>query len=95
MTYTDSGFSPAVLTVKVGTTVTFLNGASDAMRIASNPHPVHTGYPTTGGCVGSTFDACHNIDPGSSWTFTFDKVGTWGFHNHLNPVEMGTIVVQP
>src|SRR5512142_567856 len=32
VTYTDAGFSPAVLTVKVGTTVTFSNTASDDMR---------------------------------------------------------------
>lgn len=94
VTYTDSGFSPAVLTVKVGTTVIFANNASDAMRVASNPHPIHNGYPTKGGCVGSTFDSCANIAPGTSWSFTFDIAGTWKYHNHLNPGEGGTIVVQ-
>jgi plastocyanin len=94
VTYTDSGFSPASLTIKKGDTVTFKNSASDDVRVASNPHPLHTGYPTTGGCVGSTFDSCSNIAPGQSWSFKFDFTGSWGFHNHLNPAEGGTIIVQ-
>lgn len=94
ITYTDSGFSPSTLTVKKGDTVIFKNTASDDMRVASNPHPRHNGYPTTGGCVSSTFDSCSDIKPDTSWSFTFDIVGTWGFHNHLNPSEGGTIVVQ-
>ncbi len=93
--HTDSGFVPASFTVTAGTSVTFQNSGSGAMRVASDPHPAHTDYPTTGGCVASTFDSCSNIAPGMSWTFTFDKVGTWGYHNHLNPSEKGTIVVQP
>ena len=95
VSYTDSGFSPSTITITLGTTVKFQNNASVAMRVSSNPHPVHTSYPTTGGCVGSTFDSCANIAPGSSWSFTFDKAGTWGYHNHLNPGETGTVIVQP
>lgn len=94
VTYTDSGFSPSTVTIPKGGTVIFKNAASDAVRVASNPHPLHTGYPTTGGCVGSTFDSCSNIAPGSSWQFTFTFVGSWGYHNHLNPGEHGTVVVQ-
>jgi plastocyanin len=94
VTYTDSGFSPKTLNVKKGDWVVFLNQASDAVRVASNPHPIHNGYPTTGGCVSSTFDSCSNIAPGQSWSFKFDLIGTWGYHNHLNPSEGGTIVVQ-
>ena len=94
VTYTDSGFSPNILNIKKGDVVTFTNTASDAMRVASNPHPIHNGYPTTGGCVSSTFDSCSDISPGQTWTFKFDIVGKWGYHNHLNPSEGGTIVVQ-
>mgnify|MGYP003394813318 CR=1 FL=1 len=94
VTYTDSGFSPSTLTVKKGDTVTFKNTASDDMWVASNPHPIHNGYPTKGGCVSSTFDSCKNIAPGASWFFKFDLVGSWGYHNHLNPGEGGTVVVE-
>jgi plastocyanin len=94
VTYTDNGFSPAMITVKKGDTVVFKNAASDDMWVASNPHPAHTGYPTTGGCRASTFDSCKGIAPGSSWSFTFTVVGTWGYHNHLNAGEGGKVVVQ-
>lgn len=94
VTYTDSGFSPSTVTIPKGGTVIFKNAASDAVHVASNPHPLHNGYPATGGCVGSTFDMCKSFPPGSSWSFVFTYVGSWGYHNHLNPGEGGTVVVQ-
>lgn len=94
ITYTDSGFSPSTLTVAKGTTVTFKNDSSSSFYPASDPHPLHNGYPTTGGCVGSTFDACASIPSGSSWSFTFNIAGSWGYHNHLNPSQRGTVAVQ-
>lgn len=102
ITYTDSGFSPASLTVPVGTTVTFVNNASDQMMVASNPHPTHQGYDGTtraqhcvAGYTGpAPLDECTAASPGSSWTFTFTKAGTWGFHNHASPGDSGTVIVQ-
>jgi len=94
VTYTNSGFSPKVLTTTRGSTITFVNASSDAINVASDPHPIHDLYPTTGGCISSTFDSCDNIPPGQSWSFTFDVLGTWEYHNHRNPGKRGTIVVQ-
>lgn len=86
VTYGDVGFSPSVLRVKVGATVTFKNGESETMWVASNPHPIHTDY--------SGFDAKRGYAKGESYSFTFAKSGTWKYHNHLNPSEGGTIVVE-
>jgi plastocyanin len=94
VTYTDTGFSPATITINKGDTVTFENIASNDVWVASNPHPQHNGYPTTGGCIGSTFDACGNISPNNSWSFKFDITGSWGYHNHLNHTEGGTVIVK-
>lgn len=94
VTYTDSGYSPGTLRVKVGTTVIFKNESSRSMWTASAVHPTHRSYPTTGGCIGSTFDACKGIQPGGSWSFKFDVTGTWKYHNHLSPGDTGTIVVE-
>jgi plastocyanin len=94
VTYTDSGFSPATVTIPKGGTVIFKNMSSNGVWVASDPHPLHNGYPTTGGCVGSTFDSCSKILSGNSWPFTFTFVGSWGYHNHLNPGQRGTVVVQ-
>lgn len=81
----DTGFSPATVTVKSGTTVTFMNNGQALHWPASNPHPVHTDL--------SGFDAQKGLATGESYSFTFTKTGTWGFHDHLNAAMKGSVVV--
>jgi plastocyanin len=99
VTYTSSGgFSPKSLTVKKGSTVTFVKKDGGAMWLASDPHPAHSGYDGTSrtthcapGYTGAKpFDEC---SAGSSFSFTFDKVGTWGYHDHLLDENQGSITV--
>lgn len=94
VTYTDSGYSPNSITIKKGETVIFKNQSARSMWTASGAHPTHRLYPTTGGCLGSTFDACQGVQPDDSWSFTFDIVGAWKYHNHLRPEDTGTIIVE-
>lgn len=94
VTYTDTGYSPGVLNIKAGATVVFKNNSSQSMWTASGVHPTHRLYPTTGGCINSTFDTCKGVQPGGSWLFKFDIAGTWEYHNHLNPSNAGTIIVE-
>lgn len=94
ITLSDDGFSPSQILVKKGDTVTFKNESSSPMWPASSVHPTHRDYPTTGGCLGSTFDACKGIAPGESWSFTFDASGTWKYHDHLSPQWRGAITVE-
>jgi plastocyanin len=82
---TAAGFSPSVVTIRQGQTVKFVNDSGQGYWPASNPHPIHTDYPG--------FDAGNTVQPGGSWSFTFDRVGRWGYHNHLSPETKGTIVV--
>lgn len=82
---TGSAFEPVTLTIKKGTKVTFQNTSSKPVWPASAPHPVHTNYPE--------FDAKKGIAAGSSWEFTFDKVGTWAYHDHLNSAVTGKVIV--
>lgn len=84
--YTQQGFAPKTITVKVGTTVTWINKDSDPMWVASNPHPIHTDLPG--------FDALKQIPTGETYSYTFTKVGNWGYHNHLNLSNTGTVVVE-
>ncbi len=98
--YTDSGYSPSTLRIKVGETVTFKNQSSQAMWPASAMHPSHTVYSGTSldehcpDTAGIAFDACTGIQPGNSWNFTFNKKGSWKYHDHLNPSFTGTIIVE-
>lgn len=93
VTYTDAGFSPATITIKNGEKVTFQNNSSLGFWPASGVHPTHNLYPEKGGCVGSKFDACAEYQPSQSWTFQFNFVGSWKYHDHLAPSHTGTIVV--
>lgn len=82
----DDGFEPSTLTVTSGTTVTFENKSSDDAWPASDVHPTHQLYPG--------FDSKKPLLAGDSYSFEFTKTGTWGYHNHLEPDEQGTIVVE-
>ncbi len=81
---TSGGFSPSEVIIEAGETVTWVNKDSVAHWVASANHPDHKVYPETGGCIGSTFDACKGIEPGESWSFTFNQKGSWGYHDHIN-----------
>lgn len=86
VSYTNNGYSPTVLKVKVGGAVTFKNESSNPMWTASNPHPTHTAL--------QGFDSLTGVTLGQSYSFTFNKAGTWRYHNHLNPSHTGTIIVE-
>lgn len=98
--YTDSGFSPTTLNVKRGETVTFENRSSLNMWPASALHPTHAVYDGTSlqehcpNNANTAFDACEGIPPGSSWSFQFNRSGTWKYHDHLSPRYTGTIIVE-
>lgn len=94
VTLTETGFSPDVINIKFGDVVTFLNKSSRPMWPAAAEHPVHRDYPTTGSCLGSTFDPCKGIPIGGSWSFKVDIPGSWRYHNHLDPRTQGIIVAE-
>ena len=86
--YTGSGFNPATVEINKGDTVRFVNQSSGGMWVASSPHPTHTDYPS--------FDEKGTVQNGSSYEFTFLKVGSWKYHNHVNfpGGGFGTVVVK-
>mgnify|MGYP001590098068 CR=1 FL=1 len=99
--YTDQGFSPASVTVHVGTTVTFVNQSSKKMWVASAMHPAHTVYSGTSlsqhcpDTANTAFDECVAVSSGGSYSFTFNKVGDWKYHNHVGSSDFGSVVVTP
>ena len=100
VTYTNNGFSPKTITIKKGDSVTFINQSSGGMWVASDAHPSHTAYSGTSRAdhcpdeSNTSFDECKSVSAGESWSFTFDKVGSWNYHNHVNPSNIGTVVVE-
>src|SRR3989344_2377094 len=95
--YADSGFSPANLTVKKGDTVTFINQSRGAMWVSSGPHPSHTAYSGTdksSHCPDTADVAFDQCETGGTFTFTFNKVGEWGYHNHVATEDKGVVIVK-
>ncbi len=74
-------YSPSDFTVIVGVnnTVTFVNEDSNKHTVTADD--------------GTSFDS-KDIAPGASWTFTFVRVGTFGFHCIYHPTFMrGSVTV--
>mgnify|MGYP001588099013 CR=1 len=86
VTLSDNGFIPNSIEVNTGETVKFVNIGSGIMWVASAPHPEHTNY--------SEFDEETGVNNGQSYEFTFTKVGSWKYHNHLNPNHKGVVIVK-
>ncbi|MDO8648318.1 MAG: S-layer homology domain-containing protein [Candidatus Peregrinibacteria bacterium] len=86
VTYTADGFTPSVLHIKKGDTVSFQNDTTSEMWVASNPHPTHTDF--------SAFDAEKAYGQAETYIYTFNQIGTFRYHNHLNSSHEGTIVVE-
>lgn len=78
-------FNPQTITIKSGTTITWINQDSAPHIIASDPHPTHTDLP---GLVSGT------LMNGQSFSFKFTQTGTFGYHCHLHPFMTGTVIVE-
>ncbi len=88
ITYTDSGFSPASLTVKSGESITWVNDSSSSVQVGSAIHPTHT---VNQEITNNQFYV--ELAPGESAKVQLTKTGEWGYHDHLRPSMTGTITV--
>ena len=78
VTIANFAFSPTSLTVKVGTKVSWTNNDSVTHTVTADKGAFNSG-PLT---------------PGSTFSFTFTKAGTYSYHCNIHPSMMATIVVQ-
>ncbi|MBA3733147.1 hypothetical protein H0W91_02095 [Patescibacteria group bacterium] len=93
VTIDDNGFLPETLTIKEGTKVIWKASGKHLHWPASNPHPVHTDYPESGGCISSALDSCYGLKSGEEFSFVFNKLGDWGIHDHLFPGSVMSVKV--
>lgn len=97
VTYSASGFSPSEVTIKKGGVVTWTNSSGGEMWVASAQHPSHTVYAGTSreahcpDTAGTAFDQCSGST--GNYSFTFQKVGTWNYHDHLSAQKFGKVTV--
>lgn len=84
--FDGKSFTPAIVTLKVGQKVIFKNiSEKESLWVASDPHPVHDAYPE--------LDSKKAIEPGGSYEFVAGKIGSWGYHDHIQPSIVGKLII--
>lgn len=78
----NMAFSPASITVPVGTTVTWTNQDGVAHTVTGDGSNVPSGFGSG------------NLSNGQSYSFTFATAGTYTYHCSIHPQMTGTVVVQ-
>jgi plastocyanin len=74
-------FSPSQISIQKGGTVTWTNNDNTSHTVVDDLSNV--GGPSSG-----------DIAPGSSYSFTFTKAGSYQYHCRIHPSMRGTIVVK-
>src|SRR5215467_3322841 len=78
VTIADMAFSPAIITVAVGTTVTWKNNDNMTHTVTADDKSYDSG----------------NIGSGGSFTKTFSLAGTYSYHCTIHPTMTGKVVVK-
>ena len=84
---TSAGFTPATLTVKTGTKVTWTNtdSAKAGHRVKADPYPTGDSLPG--------LDSKIDMANGATYSYTFSTPGTVKYHDQVNPLLNGEVVV--
>lgn len=85
VTISSSGFSPKDITIKAGSSVTWVNEDSNDHQVNSAVHPTHQLYLPLNLEV---------IKPEETKSLIFPEVGTYKYHDHLNPTLFGSVTVE-
>jgi len=78
------GFLPATIKVRKGQSVNWTNQDDAIHQIAADPHPSHSSLPELLG---------DPLSKGESYSFTFEKSGTFTYHDELNPTKFSGVVI--
>ena len=84
---THSGFEPETVSVKQGQSVTWINSDTASHQIAADPYPTHASLP-------ALFSG-ESLAQNETYSFTFDKPGTYTYHDPLHPASLkATVIVE-
>jgi plastocyanin len=87
VTITAQGFNPATIKVKSGQSVIWTNADDKPHQVSTDP------YPSADGLAG--FNSEEPLAKSETYSFTFDKPGTYTYHDKLNPLKLkGTVIVE-
>ncbi len=80
-----SGFEPQEIKIKKGARVVWTNASGKKVTVNSGVHPTHLLWP---------FLNLGAFEDKQSVSVIFEKPGTYTYHNHFNPSQKGTVVVE-
>jgi plastocyanin len=84
---TDTAFVPATIKIKQSESVTWINTGTQLHQVAADPYPSRSKLP-------SLFSE-ESLTSNESYNFSFDKKGTYTYHDPLNPTILkGTVIVE-
>lgn len=83
---TTSGFSPQRITIKAGESVTWVNEDTQSHQVNSAVHPTHQLYPP--------LNTVGLLQSGDKKSLSFPDAGTYKYHDHLNPSNTGSVIVE-
>jgi plastocyanin len=84
---TASGFMPQTIKIKQGQSLTWVNADTSLHQIAADPYPSHSKLPS--------LVSDDSLAENETYNFTFDKTGTYTYHDPLNPTVLkGTVIVE-
>ena len=90
-------FQPAELTIKAGTTVTWVNEDEGVAHTATSGTPKKEGIPgqtdDTPGKPDGVFEGSFE-EAGDTYEFTFEKPGTYRYFCEIHAPMTGTVVVE-
>lgn len=82
---TKDGFNPKSITAGLGDKLIWTNNTTSPTTVNSDTHPIHDLYP---------FLNLGEFQPGQTVRIIMRQIGTFRYHNHLNPSQTGTITVK-
>lgn len=87
-------FSPSVITVNAGDTVTWVNNDKEIHNITSGNGLTRTEFVTTShvGTPNGLFES-GSFKPGQSWSYTFTNPGIYHYYCSIHPWMNGAVVV--
>ncbi|HEY6736282.1 MAG TPA: cupredoxin domain-containing protein [Candidatus Saccharimonadia bacterium] len=84
---TAQGFVPATITIARGQAITWTNSDTAPHGVSSDPYPRNNGLPG--------LNSANPLLTNNSFTYVFDKTGTFTYHDQQNPLKvLGTVHVQ-
>lgn len=81
----EGSFNPSVVTIAAGETVSWVNKDEAKRQVQADPHPSGSSLPGL---------KSGELELNASYSYTFESAGEYTYHDYLNPIKSGKIVVK-